>query len=269
VLNAASQFDNFAINAVRKTVADVANNLAQSNKTVAARFVMAAKGVGLAPESQLTPQVLSDPATAAPLGRAAGIGTDLSDEQWQQAHALAFQAAKARQAENAAIPNRGQAAPQPQQAPAPHATVIYCAVVLKPPSEITRDPEYNSNGWLALREEPNRRSKMLHMLRAGDYLYVGSEQCWKGICDTDKREWAHVAGVPRIDGRDAPGKDYTFGWVHRKYIQEFVCPEDQEEQAKQPIKDPPKSNNDAALGETQAPEPQKAKDYPKWLGLGP
>jgi hypothetical protein len=75
--------------------------------------------------------------------------------------------------------------------------------------------------------------------------------------------------VPRIDGRDAPEKDYTFGWVHRKYIQEFVCPEDQEEQAKQPIKDRPKSNNDATLGETQAPEPQKARDFPKWLGLGP
>jgi hypothetical protein len=274
VLNAASQFDHFALNAVRNTVADVANNLAQSNKTVAARFVMAAKRVGLTPESKVPWQILSDPVAAAPLARAAGIGTDLSDDQWQQAHAIALQASRARQAAAIAaagqiVPNRGQAAPQPQQAPAPHATVIYCAVVLKPPSEITRDPEYNSNGWLALREEPNRRSKMLHTLRSGDYLYVGSEQCWKGICDTDKREWAHVAGVPRIVGRDAPEKDYTFGWIHRKYIQEFVCPEDQEEQAKQAIKDRPKSNNDAALGETQAPEPQKAKDFPKWLGLGP
>jgi hypothetical protein len=50
--------------------------------------------IGLTPESQLTEQILSDPATAVPLARAAGIGTGLSDEQWRQAHALAFQARK-------------------------------------------------------------------------------------------------------------------------------------------------------------------------------
>jgi hypothetical protein len=102
VQNAASQFDNFAFNAVRKTVAEVANNLAQSNKAAAAQFIMAAKHMGLTPESQLTPQVLGDPATAAPLGRAAGIGTNLSDDQWQQAHAIALQISRARQAEKAA-----------------------------------------------------------------------------------------------------------------------------------------------------------------------
>jgi hypothetical protein len=91
---------------------------------LAAQFVTAAKGVGLAPESQLTRQVLSNPATARPLGKAAGIGVALSDEEWRQAHAIAFQASKARQAENAAaasqsVPNLGQAAPQPQQAQPP------------------------------------------------------------------------------------------------------------------------------------------------------
>jgi hypothetical protein len=102
VQNAASQFDNFAFNAVRKTVAEVANNLAQSDKAAGAQFIMAAKHMGLTPESQLTPQVLGDPATAAPLGRAAGIGTNLSDDQWQQAHAIALQISRARQAEKAA-----------------------------------------------------------------------------------------------------------------------------------------------------------------------
>jgi hypothetical protein len=99
VLNAASHFDKFALSVVTKTVAEVAGNLDQR----AAQFIMAAKAIGLAPESQLTGQVLSNPATAVPLARAAGIGTDRSDEQWRQAHALAFQASKARQAENAAI----------------------------------------------------------------------------------------------------------------------------------------------------------------------
>ena len=35
----------------------------------------------LTPESKLTGQVLSDTASAAPLARAAGFGTDLSDDQ--------------------------------------------------------------------------------------------------------------------------------------------------------------------------------------------
>ena len=99
VLNAALHFDKFALSAVTKTVAEVAGNLDQR----AAQFITAAKGIGLAPQSQLTGQVLSDPATAVPLARAAGIGTDLSDEQWQEAHALALQTSRARQAENAAI----------------------------------------------------------------------------------------------------------------------------------------------------------------------
>jgi hypothetical protein len=101
VLNAASQFDEFAFNAVRKTVAEVAKNLALNDKR-AARFVVAAKGIGLAPESKITGEMLTDPATAAPLARAAGIGTNLSDDQWRLAHALAVLSARARQAEKAA-----------------------------------------------------------------------------------------------------------------------------------------------------------------------
>jgi hypothetical protein len=92
------------------------------------RFALVAKGVGLAPESKLTREVLSDPAIIGPLARALGIGTDLSENEWVQAHAIAFYASKARskarQAENAAaashsVPNLGQAAPQPQQAQPP------------------------------------------------------------------------------------------------------------------------------------------------------
>jgi hypothetical protein len=258
VLNAARQFDKFALAAVRKSVADVTNNLAQSNKTVAARFAMAAKRIDLTPESQLTGEILSDPARAETLGRGAGIGTDLSDEGWQQAHEIAVETSRTRQA-------KGLPAPPPEPATAAHTAVIYCAVVLKPPPEITRDPAYNPDGWLALREKPDRRSKMLHALRAGDYLYVGSEKCWKGTCDTYKREWVHVAGVLRIDGRDAPEKDYKFGWVRHQYVQEFECPEDQQDQAQNPMKDGP----EAAVSQTQATDPQRTRDFPKWLGIGP
>jgi hypothetical protein len=87
----ASQFDSFARIVVGKTVAEVAKGLPQN---VAWLFPIAALRIGLAPQSQLTGQVLSDPATAGSLARAAGIGTDLSDEHWRQAHALAFQASK-------------------------------------------------------------------------------------------------------------------------------------------------------------------------------
>jgi hypothetical protein len=81
---------------------------------------------------------------------------------------------------------------------------------------------------------------MITKLREGDFIYVGSEQCWEEICDTDKREWAHIAGVPRIDGPthmnspNDPVPKITFGWVRRKYIQEFTRPEDQEDEAKRP-----------------------------------
>jgi hypothetical protein len=99
VMDAASQFDEFARWAVGKTVGEVA--ITWSNKLASAQFLKAAKGIGLTPESRLTGQVLSNPAKAMPLARVRGIGTDLSDEQWWQAHALAFQASKARQAYDA------------------------------------------------------------------------------------------------------------------------------------------------------------------------
>jgi hypothetical protein len=99
VMDAASQFDEFAHWAVGKTVGEVA--ITWGNKLASAQFLKAAKGIGLTPESRLTGQVLSNPAKAMPLARVRGIGTDLSDEQWWQAHALAFQASKARQAHDA------------------------------------------------------------------------------------------------------------------------------------------------------------------------
>jgi hypothetical protein len=133
-VSAASNFDNFARYAVGKTVAEVAEMLTQipnvwpfsagDGHRFAARFVIAARGIGLARESKITGAILSNPVTAMPLGKALDIGANLSDEEWRQAHAIAFYASKARQAENAAaasqsVPNLGQAAPQPQQAQPP------------------------------------------------------------------------------------------------------------------------------------------------------
>jgi hypothetical protein len=134
IKSAASNFDNFARQAVGKTVAEIANMFAQidarpyispeDGRRLAARFVIAARSIGLARESQITGAILSNPVTARSLAKALDIGTALSDDEWRAAHAIAFQASKARQAENAAaasqsVPNLGQAAPQPRQAQPP------------------------------------------------------------------------------------------------------------------------------------------------------
>jgi hypothetical protein len=95
---AAAEFDKFARVAVGKTVAEVVKAFENLPSDPGTRFALAAKGLGLSPESLLTGPILSNPATAGPLARALGIGTELSDEEWREAHALAFYASKARQA---------------------------------------------------------------------------------------------------------------------------------------------------------------------------
>jgi hypothetical protein len=100
VTDTASQFDKFALSAVGKTVAEVASNLSQNDWTAAAQFVLAAKGFGMGPEAKLTGAVLSNPVSAELLGRAVGIGANLSVDQWREAHALALQTSRARQARN-------------------------------------------------------------------------------------------------------------------------------------------------------------------------
>jgi hypothetical protein len=89
---------------------------------------------------------------------------------------------------------------------AAHATEDFCAVVLKTP-----------DGFLALREGPSTRFKMITKLHRGDFLLADTG-------GTLSPKWTHVIGVPRIDSGDA---HYTRGFVYRRYIQEFLCPEDQ------------------------------------------
>ena len=109
----ASRFDKFADYVLGKTVAEVAkivDNLPFS--PTPGPFSLAAAGIGLTPESKITGAILSNPATARPLAKAVGIGTDLSDDEWRQAHADAFYASKARQAENAATASQSGTQPR-------------------------------------------------------------------------------------------------------------------------------------------------------------
>ena len=81
---AASNFDNFARDAVGKTVAEIAEILAQidarpyispeDGRRLAARFVIAARSIGLARESRITGAILSNPVTARVLTKALGVG---------------------------------------------------------------------------------------------------------------------------------------------------------------------------------------------------
>jgi hypothetical protein len=114
VADTGQRFDAFARAAQGKSIADVA---AQSgNQTTAARLLNAAGQQGMSPDATLTGPLLSDPAVAMPLARALGIGADMPDGHWLQAHAAAFQMDKARQAAREAQ----QAAQQAGQ-PAPPA----------------------------------------------------------------------------------------------------------------------------------------------------
>jgi hypothetical protein len=208
VLNAASQFDKFALGAVRKTVADVALSLDHGSDI----FILAAKAIGLDPESRVTPEVLGDPTTARPLAEGAGIGTDLSDEEWRRAHAIAWQASKTRQAENATIagasqsaPNPGKAAPQPQQAhpTAARATTDFvCAVVLNTP-----------DGFLAVRERPGTQFRMMYKLRPGQAVNISSEDCvWHSNGKVTCNKWIMLSGSDRTPAS---------GWVRSKYLQPY------------------------------------------------
>jgi hypothetical protein len=92
-----------------------------------------------------------------------------------------------------------------------HATEDFCAVVLKIP-----------DGFLALREGPGTRFDVKARLKQGDVLLADTRSCvidHPDICD-EKREWTYVYSV-RHEGDEVKAQ----GWVARRFIQEFVCPE--------------------------------------------
>src|SRR5262249_51382404 len=109
-----------------------------------------------------------------------------------------------------------------------NATEDFCAVVLKPPAEVTRGRSYDPDAWLALRDGPGTKFTVVGKRREGDLLQADTARCKETVCD-DKAEWTHVVGIPRYDGTN-PSR-YSQGWVRSKYIQTFVCEADQGERA--------------------------------------
>jgi hypothetical protein len=134
------------------------------------------------------------------------------------------------------------------------------------------------DGWLALREEDNARSRTIVKLREGDFLYISPEH------NSEKGKWTSVIGTPRLDGIPMPYKHLQprqiHGWVFNKYIQEFVCPEDQAEayyhKSEKKAEAEPSQTSPPSLPPLvtiQTPIPpqdlpaveQKQECYPKWL----
>jgi hypothetical protein len=115
---------------------------------------------------------------------------------------------------------------------AAHATEDFCAVVLKPPSNIIRDKDYKSDAWLTIRDGPGTQFMRMGKLGTGDFLEAQTGSCkqleGKWICD-DKGEWVHVNAIPRFDGPIELRTSRSSGWVRSKYVQTFACPEDQAE----------------------------------------
>jgi hypothetical protein len=91
-----------------------------------------------------------------------------------------------------------------------HAAYDECAVVLKTP-----------DGFLALREKPSARSKLLHKLHRGKILTINKSDWQKKI-----NRWADVS-VQGIASDEFPDGDLEWesGFVSRKYIQQFRCSE--------------------------------------------
>jgi hypothetical protein len=205
IKTAAAEFDKFASVAVGKTVAEIAKAFENMPFSPGPRFALVAKGFGLSPESLLTSPILSNPAIAGPLARALGIGINLSENEWVQAHADAFYAAKARQAENATIagarqPNPGQAAPQPTAGRA--TTDVVCAVVLNTP-----------DGFLAVRGRPGTQFRMTDKLRPSQAVNISSEDCvWHSNGNVTCNKWIWVAGSDRTPAS---------GWVRSRYLQPY------------------------------------------------
>jgi hypothetical protein len=102
--DASAKYDEFASGSFNKTVGEVAKALGNQSQT--AQFVAAAKAIGLAPDSTLTADILSDPERSRTIAAALGIGTTLSPEQWRTVHADAVEASRERQATRAATRQR-------------------------------------------------------------------------------------------------------------------------------------------------------------------
>ena len=75
------------------------------------------------------------------------------------------------------------------------------------------------DGFLNLREGPGTQYRVIAKLNRGDFIYVGTEQCYAGRCTDNRHSWTHVEGFPKLN------KHGDVGWVNDAFIQWADCPE--------------------------------------------
>lgn len=202
------QFDEFGRANVHGTVEQTAKALAaKGNQTQAAAFVDAARRAGLSTDSKLTREMMSDPAVIMPLARAAGVGVNVPDNQWTQAHAAAIAMSnqrKAADAQKAQQRTPQQAAPA-QAPPAEQAQAAAAAPEQAPVGPATRKAliAQEKRKLADMKKDHNRRSAFLSSsenvgLRKDAELRIQNLQ--KKIGDTEER----IAGMERADAAGIP-----------------------------------------------------------------
>jgi len=88
-------------------------------------------------------------------------------------------------------------------------TIRFCVAPIEPPLEVAQDPEYNRDAWLALREGPGIRFKIIAKL-GWDHLEA----------DIVKGGWMHISNA--TNKTSTAGK-IVQGWVHSKYVKKVPC----------------------------------------------
>jgi len=88
-------------------------------------------------------------------------------------------------------------------------TIRFCVAPIEPPPEVVQDPEYNRDAWLALREGPGTRFKIIAKL-GWDYLEA----------DIVKGEWTHISNATN---KTSAAEKIVQGWVRSKYVKKFRC----------------------------------------------
>ncbi len=110
-------------------------------------------------------------------------------------------------------------------------TTRFCVSVVEPPPEVVKDPEYNEDKWLALREGPGPQSKLITKLGGYEQLEA----------NTTKGDWTRISNVMRLNSTERNRPQFVPGWVRSKYVKKFPCENETKGRAKSGTVRPPGS----------------------------
>ncbi len=82
-------------------------------------------------------------------------------------------------------------------------STTFCVSVIEPPPEVMKDPEYNEDKWLALREGPGPQSKLITKLGGYEHLEA----------DATAGDWTHISNVTRLSSTERNSPQIVQGWV--------------------------------------------------------